>query len=503
MGSASSSRSASIRARLGHPVIDSDGHSLEVQPEFLDCIKEVAGPDIVKRYVDDAEEGGARPTLLGWYKMSPKQRADLKMPRFYWGQLPAKKTIDLATSMLPKLLNERLDEMGIDFSVLYAGVSTPNIVDDEVRQAVCFALNKFRAEVFRPYAARMTPTAEIPMNTPQEAIAELEHAVKDLGMKAVMFGGFVRRPIPAFADKFPRVFWYDSLGIDSEYDYSPLWAKAVELKVAVTFHQSAYGEGLRVSPSNFVYNYLGSFQEGLETVCKSAVMSGLPRRFPQQKFAFMEGGVAWAIQLYSQLISVWGKRNVKAVENYNLAHLDRRQFADLMRNYGSFGEETIARTLKALTGSSSELEGKAFPGMGYETGAIDDFAGLGIERAEEFKDMFTSRFFFGCEGDDMATAWAFDTKRNPFGAKFNIVYGSDISHWDVPDQSKALEEVWELVEKGMLTEGNVRDFVFANPVKLWTTLNPDFFKGTVVEDQVRKELSDSGAGSAASSQPTG
>ncbi len=49
--------------------------------------------------------------------------------------------------------------------------------------------------VYAPYADRMTPAAQIPMHTPQEAIAELEHAVGKLGLKAIMINGLVHRPI--------------------------------------------------------------------------------------------------------------------------------------------------------------------------------------------------------------------------------------------------------------------------------------------------------------------
>ena len=38
-----------------------------------------------------------------------------------------------------------------------------------------------------------------------------------------------------------------------------------------------------------------------------------------------------------------------------------------------------------------------------------------------------------------------------------------------------------MVEHGMISEDDFRDFVFANPARLWTALNPDFFKGTPVE----------------------
>jgi hypothetical protein len=45
-----------------------------------------------------------------------------------------------------------------------------------------------------------------------------------------------------------------------------------------------------------------------------------------------------------------------------------------------------------------------------------------------------------------------------------------------------LDEVYEQVEEGRLDQADLRDFVFANPVRLWTSTNPQFFKGTAVED---------------------
>jgi hypothetical protein len=47
-----------------------------------------------------------------------------------------------------------------------------------------------------------------------------------------------------------------------------------------------------------------------------------------------------------------------------------------------------------------------------------------------------------------------------------------------------------MVEKGLLTDENFRDFVFVNAVKHKTEVNPDFFKGTVVEGAVNKLLAE-------------
>ena len=43
-------RSAEIRARVGHPIIDSDGHVVEFEPALLDYIREVGGSSILERY---------------------------------------------------------------------------------------------------------------------------------------------------------------------------------------------------------------------------------------------------------------------------------------------------------------------------------------------------------------------------------------------------------------------------------------------------------------------
>jgi hypothetical protein len=47
-----------------------------------------------------------------------------------------------------------------------------------------------------------------------------------------------------------------------------------------------------------------------------------------------------------------------------------------------------------------------------------------------------------------------------------------------------LAEVYALVEEEVMTDADFRDLVFTNPVTLWTGMNPDFFKGTVVEQEV-------------------
>ena len=64
------------------------------------------------------------------------------------------------------------------------------------------------------------------------------------------------------------------------------------------------------------------------------------------------------------------------------------------------------------------------------------------------------------------------------------MFSSDIGHWDVPDMNDVLAEAYENVEHGWLDDTQFRDFVFANVARFYTETNPDFFKGTRVEQAV-------------------
>jgi hypothetical protein len=68
------------------------------------------------------------------------------------------------------------------------------------------------------------------------------------------------------------------------------------------------------------------------------------------------------------------------------------------------------------------------------------------------------------------------------------VFSSDFTHFDVPDFADVIPEVYENIEKGLMTAQDFREFTFTNAARLHTRNNPDFFKGTVVEKAVAEEL---------------
>jgi hypothetical protein len=191
--------------------------------------------------------------------------------------------------------------------------------------------------------------------------------------------------------------------------------------------------------------------------------------------------------LFAELIGHWEKRNGKALEGTDPRSLDR---ALLMSEARKYGYDDIVAALE-------KRDGWPDPDAADLTGGLanlDDYSACRIERTEDWRDLFISPFYFGCEADDRINAWAFDRRVNPFGARLNAIFGSDISHFDVPDMREVLPEAFELVEDGLITSDDFRDFIFANAVRLWGEVNPRFFQGTAVEREAAAVLASSASG---------
>jgi predicted TIM-barrel fold metal-dependent hydrolase len=481
------SKSAKVRAQLGHPVIDGDGHWLEPIPIFLDYLRDVGGASAVDKFMKKAKD-------TTWYDITAQERKERQLQRPTWWGEPAN-TIDRATAMIPRLFYERLDDFGIDFALVYTSlglfyVSNP---DEELRRSVSRAVNRMNAEMFAPFKHRMTPAAVVPVHTPQEAIEEATYAVQELGLKVLMIANHVRRPVPAAAklvgDPTAHARMYiDSLGLESPYDYDPFWARCAELKVAVTGHSGSMGWNGRESINSFTYNHLGHFANASHAFARALILGGVTHRFPQLRFGFLEGGVGWACNLISDLVGHWAKRRRSAMEAQTKpTNLDKQQLKQLFAQFGGrLYEEKADEIFRCINiaeafGTAEEITERAY----REGDLFDDFGRVPVESADALRQHFSERFYFGCEADDPMTAWAFDRHGNH---RLRPIFSSDVGHFDVVDMTEVLEEAYELVEHGLIGEDDLREFLFTNPVRLHTALNPDFFKGTVVEDAVAKEL---------------
>jgi len=476
---ATSITSAQVRAQVGHPIIDADGHFVEVGPllhdEIVGHLEEVGGAALRERFLASTARALDTSSALG-------NRSDLSV-RAQWRSMPSwwgwqtHNVRDRATAHLPALLYERLDELGIDFTILYPSMALGyfETTDVELSSAVCRAVNRANARAFAPYRDRCTVGAMVPMNTPEQAIAEAEYAVRELGARSLLVAEHVRRPVGVDGYRL------DNFGIDSDYDYDPFWAKCVELGVAPVVHSSLQSHRVTRSISSYVYNHIDGLSAAHESLCKALFLGGVTRRFPALRVGFLEGGVAWACELFAGLVGHWEKRNGDEIWQLDPDRLDVDALVDY---FGRYGDAEVVARLDEIRAYFSRPAARP--------AVVDEFVACEIESADDLRALFVPHFYFGCEADDPLVAWAFRDDVNPLGARMRPILGSDISHWDVPDMTEPVAEAFELVERGVITEADFRELTFTNPVRMHAGANPSFFVGTVCETAARDTLAEDG-----------
>ena len=316
-------------------------------------------------------------------------------------ELAARSTIDLATALFPGLLYERLDELGLDFSVVYPslGLVFLHTPDEHYRRGACRALNRCNAETFAPFADRLAPGRRDPDAHPGRGRrrARVRGRRRSGSSRCCAPATCSGRSTAGEAVDPSVARWATgstSSASTAQYDYDPVWAEGAGARrvdrVPLGLHRAQPAPldlELRVQPPRLL-------AEGQQSLAKSLFLGGVTRRFPGMNFAFLEGGVAWAASLYSDIIGHWEKRNINALRE----HLDPRSSTAISC------AEFIAKYAPATADGGGLTTDPREP-----DDMLDEWAACGIERAEDIKTLFVDPFYFGCEADDPLTSTAFNT----------------------------------------------------------------------------------------------
>lgn len=193
--------------------------------------------------------------------------------------------------------NAFLDLSQIEGTVLYPtlGLRLGLIRDADWGAALARAYNDWMHATFTRDNARISAVAVLPIQDPQLAARELRRAVTELGAVAGLIVAAQRRT--AIGDPF----------------YDPLYAEAQRLDVPIAIHAGGPG------------NRYDMFDRAIESRCvghptslvlelTSMMFGGVFDRFPELRFSFMEGGIAWAIFLRERMHEAYEQWAVQAPE---------------------------------------------------------------------------------------------------------------------------------------------------------------------------------------------
>ena len=238
-----------------------------------------------------------------WYEMAPAERMERRPHRPTWWGEPGN-SLDRATAMVPRLFYERLDDFGIDFALVYTSlglfyVSNP---DEDLRRAVARAVNRMNAEMFRPFAHRMTPAAVVPVHTPEEAIEEATYAVRELGLKVIMIANHVRRPVPrgragGQGPRRPRAPVHRLARPREPLRLRPVLGALRRAARWRSPRTRGAWDGTAASRINsFIYNHIGHFATAGHAFAKALFLGGVTQRFPAAQLRLPRGRRGLGVQ---------------------------------------------------------------------------------------------------------------------------------------------------------------------------------------------------------------
>ena len=250
------------------PIVDADGHVIETNEQ-------------VSRYLDEPLR--RRPLSFSLY---PQDGWDRRMLG----------TLGDAGSTAEQWL-AALDRGGMEATVLYPtlGLFLSFLKDRAWAVAICRAYNTFLHEEFVRKSERLHAVALLPVQDPDAAAAELERAVRQLGLKGAMLSA-------------------DGSHLLGDARFAPIYETAQRLDVMVGIHASGSslgGAGVELFPQ-FIQAHTCSHAFGQMRQITSVVFEGIPERFPDLRIAFLEAGCGWAPYWMERMDDEYAKRTAEA-----------------------------------------------------------------------------------------------------------------------------------------------------------------------------------------------
>ena len=183
---------------------------------------------------------------------------------------------------------EAMDAEGIDVAVLFPTrglfAHAKEYDDDKLAAAVSRAYNNWMADFCALDNDRMIGSAMVPAQDVDAAVAETRRAAEDLGFRSIFL-----RPNPVRGRN-----WNNPV-------YDPLWEECQKQGISVGFHEGtpcqlpvAVAERFDgVHEDLWMTEHVAAHPIEAMYACLSIICGGVCERFPELRFAFLEGNCSW------------------------------------------------------------------------------------------------------------------------------------------------------------------------------------------------------------------
>jgi uncharacterized protein len=285
---------------------------------------------------------------------------------------------------------EFLDDVGIERTVLYPSrfLAYGNIPYRDWAIAACQGYNNWLHETYVARSTRFQGMAIIPMQDPSAAVDELHRAVEELGMVGAM--------IPS-----------NGLGRHlGSKEYWPVYRAADGLGCAIAAHGAAHHRFGMDDLNDYTPVHALGHPFGQMISFAGLLFNGVFDRYPNAKFGFLEGGIAWLLLV---------------LERFDRSHESHAQY-DPRGELGPKADEKVSEYI--------------------------------------LKHIKEGRIFVGCEGGERDIAYAVKSiGADPF------VYSSDFPHEVNNEICK--KEIGEIVENDTITRAEKEAILAGNSERFY------------------------------------
>lgn len=259
-----------MKALADYPIIDGDGHVVEVDADLRAYL-----PERYRRIPDNRE-----------YPLFPME------PWSFGVGDRHKQDVPTAEEWL-----SFLDEAGIAATVLYPsnGLTHGLIRHPQVAIDVARAYNDWLYDRFTRRSERLKGVALLPIQDSDAAVAELRRCVRDLGFVAGMVPS-VMSPLKGLGHR----------------EFDPLYAAVLELDTVLAVHGGGIGTLGFAEPLQS-YREVRSLKHAMGQMLQltSMISGGVYDRFPDLRVAYLEAGCGWVLYMMDVLDDQFAKKGAE------------------------------------------------------------------------------------------------------------------------------------------------------------------------------------------------
>jgi predicted TIM-barrel fold metal-dependent hydrolase len=272
-------------------IVDVDAHHYESE-SWPDIVKYIEDPIVRHRGMGTSRHGGGGATTL-MYSNPGNQPVSGRVIRYPRRKL---EQVDPTPHRDVQLIRREMEAIGIDYQVVFP---TPMLElgmhpDPHIEAQLSWAYTRWMVEEILPQDPKIKSMVYLPFNDPSACLRTIEYFSEKAGVVGFIVTSARYKPV-------------------HHNDYMPIYRALEERNMPLGFHASFYTtERIFEGMNRFLsVHALGFILYNLVHLT-NLVINGIPERFPNLKFIWIENGLAWAPFLMQRLDNEYMMRTSEA-----------------------------------------------------------------------------------------------------------------------------------------------------------------------------------------------